>query len=304
MGSRPIETVLITGASTGLGLALARRLVDSDYRLILTARASSMHRFAEAGIAPSERIWLRPLDVTDAEQRVRVVMEALERWDGVDVLVNNAGVAYRSVVEHVSEADRLAQMDINFRSPMELVRLVLPRMRRKRRGRIINVSSVSGMMAMPTMAVYAASKFALEGSTEALWYEVKPWGIHVTLIQPGFINSEAFQKVRTTALSQRSLEQQSTAYGAHYRNMAPFIERVMNLAVATPEQVAKKVERVMRRRRPPLRQAATPDALFFGILRRVMPRRLYHGLLYRMLPNIGAWGSDERPSLPAPPSDG
>ncbi len=95
---------------------------------------------------------------------------------GVDVLINNAGVAYRSVVEHVSERERLQQMGINFRAPMELTRLVLPYMRSRRAGRIINVSSMGGMMAMPTMAVYSASKFALEGATESLYYEVKPWG--------------------------------------------------------------------------------------------------------------------------------
>ena len=95
-------------------------------------------------------------------------------------------------------------MDVNFRSPMELTRLVLPGMRAKRAGRIITVSSVGGMMAMPTMAAYSASKFALEGAHEALWYEVRPWGIRVSLVQPGFVHSDGFQKVRYTT-QERSL---------------------------------------------------------------------------------------------------
>jgi len=292
----------VTGASAGLGLSIARLLRESRHRVILTARPSSMHRFAEQGFVEGERLWLRPLDVTDAAARVRVVMEALEKWGGVDVLINNAGVAYRSVVEHVSEADTRAQMDVNFTAPMELSRLVLPRMRRRRRGHIINISSVSGMMAMPTMAIYAASKFALEGATEALWYEVRPWDVRVSLVQPGFINSSSFEKVRTTHLSQRSLDREATAYGAHYRHMAPFIERVMRLTVATPERVAATVLRTMERRDPPLRVPATPDAWFFGMLRRVMPRRAYHALLYRMLPRIQTWGTATDPvSLPPPP---
>ena len=100
------ETVLVTGASTGLGLALARLLVrEPRYRLVLTARASSLGRFAAAGIYEGERVMLRALDVTVAREREAVVAEINERWGGVEVLVNNAGVAYRAVVEHVREAE-------------------------------------------------------------------------------------------------------------------------------------------------------------------------------------------------------
>jgi short-subunit dehydrogenase len=103
-------------------------------------------------------------------------------------------------VEHADIDERHAQHEVNYHGPMELVRLVLPTMREKRRGRIINVSSVSGMVAMPTMASYAASKFALEGATEALWYEVRPFKIRVSLVQPGFIRSSSFQNTRLTRL--------------------------------------------------------------------------------------------------------
>ncbi|MEM9492175.1 MAG: SDR family NAD(P)-dependent oxidoreductase [Myxococcota bacterium] len=287
-----MQTVLVTGASAGLGLALARRLVAMpEYRVILTARESSLSRLAQAGIVESERVWLRPLDVIDADQRRRVVAEATRRWGGVDILINNAGVSYRSVVEHVSERERLAQMDINFRSPMELIRLVLPGMRAKGRGRIINVSSVSGMMAMPTMAVYTASKVALEGATEALWYEVKPWNIKVSLVEPGFINSRSFQRVRMTELSSRSTVDPAEPYHAHYRHMAPFIERMMTRAIATPDRVAKKIIKTMQRAHPPLRIPATIDAWLFATLRRFLPRRLYHYVLYRSLPRVSGWGA-------------
>jgi NAD(P)-dependent dehydrogenase (short-subunit alcohol dehydrogenase family) len=170
----------------------------------LTARAESLSRFAEAGIVESARVLLRPLDVTADDERRALIDEIENRCGGVDALINNAGVAYRSVVEHVTEQERLEQMGINFRSPMEMARLVLPSMRRKRAGRIINVSSVGGMMAMPTMSVYSASKFALEGATEALYYEVRPWNIRVSLIEPGFIHSTSFQKVHYTSLGFRS----------------------------------------------------------------------------------------------------
>ena len=123
------RTVLVTGASTGLGLALTRRLLDTDHRLILTARESSLHRFADCGIAESTHVRIRALDVVDPDQREAVIREANADWDGVDVLVNNAGVSYRSVVEHTTDRERRAQMAINFLAPMAMARLVLPKMR-------------------------------------------------------------------------------------------------------------------------------------------------------------------------------
>ncbi|HTJ44347.1 MAG TPA: SDR family NAD(P)-dependent oxidoreductase [Kofleriaceae bacterium] len=288
-----MKTVLVTGASTGLGLALARRLLDGDHRLILTARGESIERFADAQIEEGERVHLRRLDVTSAAERHAVIEEADDRWGGVDVLVNNAGVMYRAVLEHVSDDDRVAQMDVNYLAPMDLIRLVLPRMRARREGRIINVSSVGGMMAMPTMAAYSASKFALEGATESLFYEVRPWNIKVSLVQPGFIHSEAYANVRFTAESSHARDDVHAAYHAHYEHMAPFIARLMRWSRATPEKVARTITRIMKKRRPPLRVPATFDAHLFAWFRRWMPRSLYHWVLYRMLPDVRRWGHDD-----------
>jgi len=241
-------------------------------------------------ITESERVWLRPLDVVVPAQREAVIDEAQAVWGGVDVLINNAGVAYRAVMEHVPENERLAQMNINFRSPMELIRLVLPGMRAKRRGRIINISSVGGMMAMPTMAAYSASKFALEGASESLWYEVRPWGIYVSLVEPGFIHSDSFQRVHLTPQSEWSASHHDDPYYQHYHHMHDFITRWMNRTSATPEHVAGIVIKTMVRKRPPLRVSATWDARLFDLLRRFLPRRLYHAILYRSLPHIREWG--------------
>lgn len=285
------DAVLVTGASSGLGLALARQLIRrGDRRLVLTARQSSLTRFKAQGIHPGDRVWLRALDVTDRAQRVAVVEEIDADWGGVDVLVNNAGVSYRSVVEHVNQVERLAQMEVNFLGPMHLMRLVLPGMRERRGGRIINVSSVGGMMAMPTMSIYSASKFALEGVSEALWYEVRPWGIHVTLVEPGFIRSSSFANTRYTLDSFYSSTNERDPYHAHYEHMEPFIERTMNRAWATPEKLARRIDRLIRQRRPPLRAPATIDAHLFSLMRRLLPRGLYHRLLYRLLPRVSSWG--------------
>lgn len=299
VGKRPARPVVfVTGASSGLGLALARHLLRLDrYRVVLTARISSLGRFSEQGIVRSKYVLVLPLNVTNRLERVSAIEAVTERWGGVDVLVNNAGTMTRAVMEHASESDHRAQFEVNFHAPMELAREVLPGMRSRGWGRIINVSSVSGMMAMPTMGLYSASKFALEGASEALGYEVRPWNVYVTLIQPGFINSDGFEQVRYTDRSQLALESDGSPYQAHYKHMASFVARLMKAARATPCRVASRVVRVIESRRPSLRVAGTYDAFLFSALRRILPRDLYHAVLYRSLPGISEWGPQKGTQL-------
>ena len=289
--------ILVTGASTGLGLSLAKRLIARGDRVILTARSQSLSRFASAGIHESETVAIRALDVMNENDR-RVLFEELNDpngpFGGIDVLINNAGFAYRSVLEHVEEHELLQQMITNFWGPMELVRLALPSMRERRAGQIINVSSVGGMMAMPTMSVYSASKFALEGASESLFYEVKPWNISVTLVELGFVNSDSFDNTRYTTLSGESMRSPTEAYYGHYRFMTEFIEKLMSWSISKPDDVAKKILKLIGKKRPPLRLMGTLDAVFFDLLRRFLPRELYHWVLYRGLPYPDCWGDVDR----------
>ncbi|MCB0356924.1 MAG: SDR family oxidoreductase [Bdellovibrionales bacterium] len=287
------KVVLLTGASRGLGLAILKTLIkDGSFHIIATARESSLPKFESAGIFESENLWLRTMDVLSKADRDNVLDEASLVLGGVDILINNAGYMLRAVVEHVGEIERFKQMDTNFRAPLALIRSVLPTMRKKHFGRIINISSVGGMMAMPTMAVYSASKFALEGASESLWYEVKPWNIKVTLVQPGFIHSDSYENVKMTRESEKSLHDKNDPYYYHYHSMVPFIARLMNLSPANPEKVAKIVLKVIRMQNPPLRIAGTFDAHIFTFLRRVFPRNLYHQILYYLLPKVLRWGED------------
>lgn len=287
------DVILLTGASTGIGLAVLKQLLKLDsFHVIATARAKSLARFHAEGITENEHLWLRPLDVTDALQREAVVNEAQLKLGGIDILINNAASAYRSVVEQVGIEERITQMGVNFRAPIELIRLVLPHMRQQKKGKIINLSSVAGMMAVPTMSVYSASKFALEGASEALWYEVRPWNISVTLVQPGFIRSDAHERVLHTELSRKAAHNPTDPYYRHYRYMVPFIEKVMRLTTATPEKVAKKVVSTLQKKRPPLRVSATIDAHLLYMARRLLPRSIYHHILYYALPSVRKWGKN------------
>ena len=227
--------VLVTGCASGIGLALAELLYVSNlYRVVVTSRRKSVHLLKER-FKETERFLIRPLDVISEIDRIQLVSEIEGLWGGVNILINNAGISYRAVIEHMTEHDELRQMATNYLGPVGLIRLVLPYMRNLGRGKIINVSSVSGMLAMPTMASYSASKYALEGFSEALWYEAKPLGISVTLVQPGFIHSSSFKNVCYTPQSEPGRQLQGP-YSDYYANMGPFVEKLMGLSLTTPQK--------------------------------------------------------------------
>jgi len=282
------QIVLITGCSSGIGRELLTIFNRSPFKIVATTLPESFSELKRDPIAGSERIWIRRLDVVDYQKASQIVAETTEKWGPVDILINNAGISYRSVVEDMTVEDEQTQMQINYLGPMHLIRECIPAMRERRSGRIINISSVGGMMAMPTMASYSASKFALEGASESLWYELKPWNIKVTLVRPGFINSLAFRKVFYS--SKRKETQGSSPYDSHYENMTQFVEKLMQRSPCNSESVAKAIFKVARAKRPRLRVPGTTDARIFYFVRRLLPRFLYHRLLYHFLPGIRQWG--------------
>ena len=281
--------VLITGCGSGIGLALAQLLsTQTQYRVIITAREESLP-FLRRRFKDSERFWMRKLDVTSKADRQNLMREIRTRWGAVNILINNAGIAYRAVLEHMTDADEKKQITTNYLGPAALIRAVLPGMRKLGRGKIINVSSVSGMLAMPTMASYSASKYALEGMSEALWYETRPLGINICLIQPGFVRSNSFRRVHYTRKSAPNAKRSNKTYMDYYANMAPFIERLMNWSRATPESIANKILGVIQTEDPPLWVPVTLDAVVFYYLRRLLPRRLLLPILFAALPGARRW---------------
>jgi short-subunit dehydrogenase len=283
--------ILVTGCASGIGWALAKLLHKiTRYRVVVTAREKSLYKLKES-FCDDDRFMILPLDITSDESRRSTIKTIEERWGPVNVLISNAGISYRAVVEHMSSREEIKQMDTNYLGPMELIRLVLPGMREKGRGKIIAVSSVSGMLSMPTMSAYSASKHALEGALESLWYEARPFGIDIALIQPGFIRSSSFKHVYYTELSDPKLALNGD-YKDFYLNMTPFVEKLMSMSPTNPKKVAQKIISVIRRESPPLWVPATWDALIFYYLRRLMPRRYLLQFLYLCLPKASSWAQD------------
>lgn len=283
--------ILVTGCNRGIGLALAQMLYDClEYRVIATVREKNLEE-AKLRFPPNDRFQVLPMDVTSEEDRTRLYQDIEKLWGGVDVLINNAGISYRSVVEHMTEEDEKLQLATNYLGPMSLIRLCIPHMRDTGRGKIINISSVSGMLAMPTMASYTASKFALEGASEALWYEMRPFGVRIVLVQPGFIHSDSFKNVYHTKHSEPTLNW-SGPYSDFYQNMTPFVGKMMNLSRTTPEKVARQILKVIKTENPPLWIPVTLDAIVFYYLRRLLPRRLLLPFLFWCLPNARHWAKN------------
>lgn len=183
----PLRTWLITGASSGLGHALAECVLHHGDQVVLTAPTLSGME-ALAARYPRSALVLE-LDVTDPLQRIDAVDRALAHFGAIDVLVNNAAIDFLGAVEEQREDDYRAQFEVNFFGAVGMIRLVLPGMRKRRSGTIVNVSSMDGLASLPANGYYSSSKFALEGLTEALWQEIEPLGLRAFLAEPGSVRT-------------------------------------------------------------------------------------------------------------------
>jgi NAD(P)-dependent dehydrogenase (short-subunit alcohol dehydrogenase family) len=193
------RTWLITGASSGLGQALAEHVLALGDQAVVTA--SSTKATTELASRYPRTALALPLDVTDARQRESGVKAAEERFGGIDVLVNNAAIDFIGALEEQEEDDYRRLFEVNFFGAVSLTRLVLPGMRARGRGTVVNVSSMDGLASLPANGYYSASKFALEGFTESLWQEIEPLGLHAMIIQPGSFRTGIQHRTRSSGAS-------------------------------------------------------------------------------------------------------
>ena len=183
-----IKTLLITGVSSGFGRALAQEALAMGHRVVGTVRNEQARREFEA-LAASNAIG-RILDVTDYDAIDGVVADIEETVGAVDVLVNNAGYGHEGVMEESPLAEMRRQFDVNVFGAVAMMKAVLPYMRHRRRGHILNVTSMGGYITLPGISYYCGSKFALEGISEVVGKEVKPLGIAVTAVAPGSFRTD------------------------------------------------------------------------------------------------------------------
>ena len=176
-------TWFVTGASSGFGLAFAEYALARGYNVVATARQPA--RLDALAAAAPDRVLLLPLDVTAPGQAEAAVAAALARFGRIDVLFNNAGYGIVGAVEETPEGELRAQLETNFFGAVAVTKAVLPAMRARRSGAIVNISSMGGQMSFGGFGAYSASKFALEGLSEALAQEIAPFGLKVLIVEPG-----------------------------------------------------------------------------------------------------------------------
>lgn len=277
------DTVLITGGTDGLGRATAILFASEGYRVFAAGR-NAEKRAALEQLAEEKSLSLETidLDVTSDESAGRAVAEIERRAGPVSVLVNNAGIAIVATMEEVSLGDLRKQFETNVFGAVRMTQRVLPAMRERHRGRIINMSSIAGRVSNPLFGPYSGSKHALEAISDAQRMEVAPFGIHVVLIEPGFIPTNMGQTSAGLS-SQYTRNAASSPYARTYLGFLQMWKKVTAKAHNTPEDCAQVILRAVRSPNPRARYAVTREAQMTIAMRWLLSDRRMDKMTMHML---------------------
>ncbi len=256
------QVVLITGASKGIGLEIARRLQSDGFNVYGTSRNPE-----KSGI---KDIRLLQMDVTNDETVTQVIQQVMLETGRIDILINNAGYDLYGTAEDTTMEELHAQMDTNFYGTVRVTQTVLAHMREQRSGKIINIGSIGGLIALPLNSAYAASKFALEGYSESLRFEMLPFNVYVSIVEPGQVKTETLNTAFPTTEQQTIFAVEDAATRARARG-----ENV-NLK---PEHIANTVSKIVKKSRPKLRYAVGSQVPLVVAMRRYLPERVYESMI-------------------------
>ena len=251
---------LVTGGTRGIGLAIARALVAQGYQVLAAARTAS---------TLPDGVTFTPLDVTDPD----AVKRCLESLPRLDVLVNNAGYGVDGIFEAMTDPAIARQFETNVFGLMRVTRAVLPQMRSQRRGTIIQISSMGGRTTFPLYSIYHGSKWAVEGFSESLAFELRPLGIRVKLIEPGAVQTDFYHRNRETVPPEQLHEYETIFQRCEQISMKEAQRG------CSAEVVAKVIYRAAVDRSGRLRYPAGRQALFLLRLRRLLPESVFMRLI-------------------------
>lgn len=264
--------IIVTGASSGIGAATVLRLLERGWTVWAAARRLDR-------MAPLERAGARllALDLADGAS-IEAAMAQVARGGGVTALVNNAGYGSYGAVEDMPLAEARRQFEVNLFGAARLTQLALPMLRRAGGGRIVNISSVGGKIHEPFGAWYHATKYALEGFSDCLRLEVRPFGIDVVVIEPGAIRTEWGGAARDSLLARSG----GSAYARWARRHAAMLDRATAAGWASePDLVARAIDRALSARRPRTRYAVGGGAGALLLVRRLTSDRMFDALMWR-----------------------
>jgi NADP-dependent 3-hydroxy acid dehydrogenase YdfG len=276
------KAVLITGCSSGIGKATARRLVGRGWTVYATARRPE-------SIADLEAAGCRTLalDVCDEDSMVAAVRAIEETHGAVGVLINNAGYSQSGAIETVPLEAVRRQFETNVFGLARLTQLVLPGMRDQRWGKIVNLGSMGGKLVFPGGGWYHATKHAIEAVSDALRFEVRGFGIDVILLEPGLITTE-FGNAAAASMADTGALDSADPYATFNATVGSVTqgayEGPLRLLGAGPERVAKVIEKSIRKRRAPTRVTITPSAKLTIPSRRLLPDRAWDAIMRAQFP--------------------
>jgi NAD(P)-dependent dehydrogenase (short-subunit alcohol dehydrogenase family) len=261
------KTVLITGASSGIGKATAKRFQKNGWNVIATMRSPEK----ETELTSLENTICPELDVTKTETITQAIAQGIERFGKIDVLVNNAGYAVVGAFELAKKEQIKNQFDTNVMGLMAATQAILPHFRKNNAGVIINVSSMGGRFAIPLYSLYHATKWAVEGFTESLQFELEPFNINVKLIEPGAIKTDFYER------SANEIAAEDTDYETFVKRTMPQMKQAGENG-SEPEKVADVIYRAATDRGGKLRYIVGKDAKFLLFLRSILPYKLFRAI--------------------------
>jgi NAD(P)-dependent dehydrogenase (short-subunit alcohol dehydrogenase family) len=271
MRSLTDQVVIITGASSGLGEAAARRLARGGAKLVISARRAERLEALARELDPSgRRVLAVAADVTDGAGRQRLVDGALQKFGRIDALVNNAGYGTRGPVELVPVELIRRNYETNLFSLIALTQLVIPHLRERGAGRIVNIGSVAGRIARPLSSIYDSTKHALEAISDGLRGELAPFGIDVVLIRPGFILTGFVDAANKAS---EPVVENAGPYAPYFGGFRAGYQRMQKVA-GQPDDIARLVEKALTARRPAPRYAAPAHAKLLLFLKWLLPGRV------------------------------
>ncbi len=267
------KTVFITGTSSGIGRATARYFINKGWNVVATMKNPDSEKEFQDGV----NVLLAKVDVTDSES-IKVAFEnAISKFGSVDAIVNNAGYGLLGPLENTTEKQVKDQFDTNVLGTINLVRIALPHFRERKAGKIINISSMLGRITLPFMSVYSSSKYAVEGLSESLYYELKDFNIQVKIIEPGTIKTNFL----TTSLV-RSESDKVSVYDSYWHEyINNMIKRGEN--GKDPELAAKVIYRAVNDNSSKLRYTVDSLSKMLILLRKVNPLPIFQFIISKVV---------------------
>jgi NAD(P)-dependent dehydrogenase (short-subunit alcohol dehydrogenase family) len=263
------QVVLVTGAGSGFGLLSCVELARRGLRVFGSMRdVARGGRLDEAARAAGVTVDKVTLDVTSEPSIAAAVADVTARAGRIDVLVNNAGFGMGGFLEDLSMAELREQFETNFFGVAATTKAVLPAMRERGSGRIVNVSSIGGRFATPGLSAYCSSKWAVEGLSESLRHELKPFGIAVVIVEPGTFKTDIFERNRRVA---KRASDPSSPYYERTRKFERMVEALLADRKADPRDVARAIARAATIKRPRLRYLVGKDAHGQAIAKSLLP---------------------------------